>query len=143
MACVYRELRAMQAQAGERPFTASNADIANACNQRLGAGRISEASVACGVAVFRELGLIETRSTEGGDRLRAIHVVNTESKVELTDSVRYREGLPHRHSELRRPRQEMEYSLRRAAVPLAQKRGHAPAAEGVCVPGVRDLRRRL
>ena len=93
MACVYRELRAMQAQAGERPFTASNADIANACNQRLGAGRISEASVACGVAVFRELGLIETRSTEGGDRLRAIHVVNTESKVELTDSVRYREGL--------------------------------------------------
>ena len=49
--------------------------------------------MACGVAVFRELGLIETRSTEGGDRLRAIHVVNTESKVELTDSVRYREGL--------------------------------------------------
>ncbi|MBO4365409.1 MAG: DEAD/DEAH box helicase, partial [Eggerthellaceae bacterium] len=93
MAVVYRELRAMQRAVLPHSVHASNVDIANACNQRLGACNIGVASVACAVAVFRELGLIETRSTEGGDRLRAIRVVNTESKVELTDSVRYREGL--------------------------------------------------
>ena len=93
MGAVYRELRCMQ-HAGQGPtINASNADIAQACNQRLGQGGISPASVACAVAVFRELGLIETRLLEDAAFPRAIRVVNAQCKVELTDSVRYREGL--------------------------------------------------
>ena len=54
-------------------------------------------SAACGVAVFRELGLIETHTAFGADGMaRSIHVVETQDKVELTDSVRYREGLGER-----------------------------------------------
>ncbi len=46
------------------------------------------------MAVFRELGLIETRvAYASGEVTRSIHVNNAESRVELTDSVRYREGL--------------------------------------------------
>lgn len=93
LACVYCDLRARQRAAGQHPFCASNMEIAQECNERLGTVRISSSGVACAVAVFRELGLIETRTTEDGDRLRAIRVVDTDSKVELTDSVRYREGL--------------------------------------------------
>ena len=46
------------------------------------------------MAVFRELGLIETHvAYASGEVKRSIHVNETASKVELTDSVRYREGL--------------------------------------------------
>ena len=58
---------------------------------------ISPASAACCVAVFRERGLIETHTAFGADGMaRSIHVVETQDKVELTDSVRYREGLGER-----------------------------------------------
>lgn len=92
MASVYRQLRAMQRNAGSCSFNVSNADIAKACSARFGAGAVGLPSVSCALAVFRELGLIESGPTENADRLRAIRVVNTDSKVELTDSVRYREG---------------------------------------------------
>lgn len=107
MAQVYRRLRALQREydlqndrelpcgSDRRFFALGNVDLAVAASTE--AFPISAASAACGVAVFRELGLIETRTTYGeSGRARTIHVVDTKSKVELTDSVRYQEGLGER-----------------------------------------------
>ena len=96
LAQVYRELRRMQKESAEEYFTASNADLAAvaSANQH---GAVSPASAACGVTVFRELGLVETHTAfVSGESMRSIHVRATDSKVELTDSVRYREGLGER-----------------------------------------------
>lgn len=96
LAQVYRELRRMQKEHGEEFFTASNTELAAIAseNQRVS---VSVASVACGIAVFRELGLIETHTAYvSGESMRSIRVRAAESKVELTDSVRYREGLGER-----------------------------------------------
>ena len=58
---------------------------------------VNTASVTCAVAVFRELGLIDTRvSYNAGQATRWIRVNEEASKVDLTDSVRYREGLDER-----------------------------------------------
>ena len=72
-----------------------DADLAAAASTDL--FPVSPASAACGVEVFRELGLIETHTARRADgATRAIHVLEARSKVELTDSVRYREGLGER-----------------------------------------------
>ena len=92
LAQVYRCLRALQRQAGEGFFTLSNMELARQASQR--AHEVRPASAACGIAVFRELGLVETRTVyASGEPTRSVRVVNVQSKVELTDSVRYREGL--------------------------------------------------
>ena len=58
---------------------------------------MSPTSAACGLAVFRELGLIETRTVyEAGRPHLWVRVREGASKVELTDSVRYREGIDER-----------------------------------------------
>ena len=94
MAQVYRELRRMQHDAHGDFFTASDADLAQAAPSIAAQPPLSEAAAACGVAVFRELGLIETRTTTvRGVPTRSIHVCDAQAKVELIDSVRYREGL--------------------------------------------------
>lgn len=95
LAQVYRRLRAVQ-RASEAPFfTMGNAELASLASSQT--CQISPVSAACGVAVFRELGLIETHvAYTSGEVTRSIHVNDTESKVELTDSVRYREGLGER-----------------------------------------------
>lgn len=95
LAQVYRRLRAVQ-RASEAPFfTMGNAELASLASSQT--CQISPVSAACGVAVFRELGLIETHVAYiSGEVTRSIHVNDTESKVELTDSVRYREGLGER-----------------------------------------------
>ena len=55
---------------------------------------MSPASVECAIAVFRELGLVETRTAfAAGEENRSVRVVPNSNRVELTDSVRYREGL--------------------------------------------------
>ena len=95
LAQVYRRLRILQRQQACEFFTMSNADLAQLASE--GGCVISPSSAACGVAVFRELGLIETHTAyASGEVTRSIHVVDTQSKVELTDSVRYREGLGER-----------------------------------------------
>lgn len=93
MAQVYRELRRAQKESADEYFLMSNEDLASLASrdQRF---PVSAASAACGVSVFRELGLIATHSVfESGETKRYIHVCNTTSKVELTDSIRYCEGL--------------------------------------------------
>ena len=92
MAGLYRALRDLQREVGDGFFTASNADVAARASRR--GNEVSQDSAMCAIAVFRELGLIETRTTyASGEVTRLVHVVPDASKVELESSVRYREGL--------------------------------------------------
>ena len=92
MAQVYRALRDAQKQAGDGFFTAGNADVADRAS-KLGSD-VSQESATCAIAVFRELGLVETRTAfTSGEVTRSVHVVPNAAKVELENSVRYREGL--------------------------------------------------
>lgn len=94
MGQVYRELRAMQQKAGDGWFIVTVNDLVEACAKRVLGIPITADGVRCAVAVFRELGLIELRTDEGDASVeRRVHLRNTGSKVELTDSARYREGL--------------------------------------------------
>ena len=94
MAKVYRYLRDMQyaVQAPDAFFTVNSAQIAEALSE--GGIPFAPASVECAFAVFGELGLIETHTAYTSEEVvRQVHVLNDCGKVELTDSVRYREGL--------------------------------------------------
>ena len=92
MARVYRALRDAQKQAGDGFFTASNVDVAERASRH--GGEVSQESATCAIAVFRELGLVETRTAyTSGEVTRSVHVVPDAAKVELETSVRYREGL--------------------------------------------------
>ena len=58
------------------------------------ASKLSAAAVKCGIAVFRELGFIEARpGCFCGERIWAIRVKYRPEKVDLMESVRFREGL--------------------------------------------------
>ena len=95
MAQVYRCLRAVQRQVPGEFFCMSNADLAIAASNEL--HMVTPTEAACSIAVFGELGLIETRvSYDAGRSERWIRVDEGASKVELRDSIRYREGLDER-----------------------------------------------
>ena len=95
MAQVYRRLRALQSQCPDDFFSVADADLAAQASDRFRA--VSPTSAACGLAVFRELGLIDTRTVyEAGRPRLLVRVREGASKVELTDSVRYREGIDER-----------------------------------------------
>lgn len=90
---VYKYLRAEQAKHGDEMFTLNLDDFEQdaASGGRHG---ISAAAVKCGIAVFRELGFIEARrGCFCGDRMWAVYVKQRPEKVDLVESVRFREGL--------------------------------------------------
>ena len=94
MAQVYRTLRARQRAAGVTPFEATIASIAAEASAIPGSLQVSPQAVQCGIAVFRELGLLQAGTGDvSGEASRYVYVPDTSSKVELSDSVRYREGL--------------------------------------------------
>ena len=123
MAQVYRALRDMQKDAGEGFFTASNADIADRASN--GGSPVSKGSVACAIAVFRELGLVETRTAfTSGEVIRSVRVVPHAAKVELENSVRYREGLDEQaifqsfqQWALREPAETLQQQIQRPILP--------------------------
>lgn len=90
MAQIYRELRGMQRQAERDDFSISDDDLAERCSRRIPGFKVDARMCESGMAVFRELGLVQTRIAADG---RSVHVCEVSGKVELTDSVRYREGL--------------------------------------------------
>ena len=95
MAQVYRRLRSLQRQCSDDYFRVGEVDLAASASD--GFRAVSPTSAACGLAVFRELGLIETRTVyEAGRPALWVRVREGASKVELTDSVRYREGIDER-----------------------------------------------
>ncbi|MEY8461580.1 single-stranded-DNA-specific exonuclease RecJ [Eggerthellaceae bacterium 24-137] len=95
MAQVYRRLRNLQRECPNDYFCVADADLAETSSDCFHV--VSPTSAACGLAVFRELGLIETRTVyEAGRPALWVRVREGADKVELTDSVRYREGLDER-----------------------------------------------
>lgn len=104
MAQVYRELKAQQRAYGTRCedgravasddgyFSVTYEELAQACNRHATRDRMTADACACSIAVFDELGLIDTCTCceEGTSR---IHIRDVGEKVSLTDSVLYREGL--------------------------------------------------
>ena len=94
MAQVYRALRDIQKESGSYESFVSLSDIEIAERASRRGQQVSRDSVACAVAVFRELGLVETRAESATEEARRLlRVVPGASKVELESSVRYREGL--------------------------------------------------
>jgi len=92
MAQVYRTLRDAQGKSAEPFFMTTLVDIAERASK--GGLAISQDSASCALAVFRELGLIETRGAyASGETARLVRVIPEAGKVELESSVRYREGL--------------------------------------------------
>ncbi len=95
MAQVYRRLRQMQRECAGQSFGVVSDELANLASDY--AHNVSPASAECGVTVFRELGLIDTKTTYTmGHMTRTVHVNEGAGRVKLTDSVRYREGLDER-----------------------------------------------
>ncbi len=75
-------------------FTISNQDLSAACMARRPRFDIGAQTCACGISVFEELGLVCTYAAHGfDDTVHTVHVCIGASKVELTDSVLYREGM--------------------------------------------------
>ena len=95
LAEVYRTLRTWQRKTPGEFFEMADGELAHIVS---GTGcEITAASAACGIAVFRELGLIETHvAYASGEGARMVRVKEGAGRVELTDSVRYREGLDER-----------------------------------------------
>ena len=95
MAQMYRKLRAMQRQCPGEFFPLDGIELAQLASNELCS--VAPSAAACGLAVFRELGLIETRvSYSAGRTTHWVRVNEQASRVELSDSVRYREGLDER-----------------------------------------------
>lgn len=92
MARIYRRMKALQA---ERPGQVVSLAVSELARLASDDGCIvSPQAARCGLAVFAELGLIESSCTfQGGFEVHGFRVREGTSKVELTDSVRYQEGL--------------------------------------------------
>ena len=95
LAVVYRRLRQMQREAQGASLRLTDADLAQL--GAVGSDPTGTATAVCGIAVFRELGLIDAQTAFNSGRMECtIRVNENVQKVELTDSVRYREGLGER-----------------------------------------------
>lgn len=92
MVALYKVLRrhaADAAQEGQESFACTNAQLAQEA-AKLGGSQLDESAVSCGISVFKELGFLQT---SGASVARRIAMTQAPQKMELTDSVRYREGL--------------------------------------------------
>ena len=79
---------------GERIRSMTDEELADVCMQRAPQFGVTADICSCGMHVFEELGLVRTRAVNNaGVSARAIHVCEFGGKVELTDSVLYREGI--------------------------------------------------
>lgn len=91
MECVYRTLRVRQKREAQGFFSTTPERVSAEAS---GAGvEVSPAAAACALSVFRELGLIEMHVEHVvGEQTRLVRVASDPARVDLTDSVRYREG---------------------------------------------------
>lgn len=94
MAQIYRELRRQQKASEERFYAFAFDQLARSVTSLFPTFSVSIDQTRSGVAVFEELGLVETRTEQVDNNTHHfIHVVDYKGKVELIDSVRYREGV--------------------------------------------------
>lgn len=99
MAQIYRGLRAIQQSVPQSFFELDADDVARRATRLFGT-TVTPEQVNNGVAVFEELGLLETKteddkqaSSASSAVKRFVYVVDYKGKVELSNSVQYREGL--------------------------------------------------
>ncbi|MCI9129678.1 MAG: single-stranded-DNA-specific exonuclease RecJ [Eggerthellaceae bacterium] len=92
MARIYTRMRSLQAECPGQMVSMAASELARLASDDF--CLISAESARCGISVFSELGLIDSKLTfSDGHEICGFRVHETESKVELTDSVRYQEGL--------------------------------------------------
>ena len=91
---LYRQLKAISRstleETGETSFSIANADIAEAVRLGDAQSNLDERSVSCGIAIFRELGFLKL---SGYGSARRIEMVASPERMELSNSIRYLEGL--------------------------------------------------
>lgn len=87
---LYAVLRERVSSAADGWVEVTNADLAEAVKARRRRARLTERGVSAGIGVFREMGLV---TGEGTGSYRRLALVPVGEKVDLTSSVRYREGL--------------------------------------------------
>ena len=87
---LYKALQMIQKKDPDQDFVKTNAEIAALASDIDNRCKLDERSVSCGISVFRELGFLETT---GHGSARRIRMIDKPMKVELTDSIRYLEGI--------------------------------------------------
>ncbi len=93
LVALYRALKAYQAQADaaqEGSFSVSNQALVDAARVADPRTKLDEHAVSAGVGIFRELGFL---TTSGRGTARRIALSPSPAKMDLSSSVRYREGL--------------------------------------------------
>lgn len=91
---LYRALQTMarrrQGQTGDRRISASDVDISQMCLAIDARTPVEERAVPCALAIFEELGFL---TISGFDGDRSIEMVQNPGKVDLSQSIRYLEGI--------------------------------------------------
>ena len=136
MAQIYRELRRQQRQSAEEFYAFALDALAKSATSLFPTFTISTTQTRSSIAVFEELGLVKTR-TEVHDEVTRyyLHVVDYKGKVDLIESVRYREGMDEidsfsRFEEwiMKQPADELERRIQKPLLPKNKKEGHADAS---------------
>jgi single-stranded-DNA-specific exonuclease len=119
---LYTVVRARSGSAPDGWVEATNAELAEDVRSRRPKGHLSEKGVSAGVGVFRDLGLVTSEGLGGYRRLRLEPV--PETKVDLSSSVRYAEGLEEaqgfsefRDWALRSPANDLLHAFNRPILP--------------------------
>ena len=95
MAEVYRLLRRLWRENGGNTLAISDSALSESLGRT--PSPLPYSAVTCGITVFNELGLLHARvSYTDGEPTYLIRMVDGPGKVELTDSVRYQEGMGER-----------------------------------------------
>ncbi|NPD30684.1 single-stranded-DNA-specific exonuclease RecJ [Eggerthellaceae bacterium zg-1084] len=138
LALLYRHLRDRQRDAGDATFTISCTQVAEGLSAAGERSVLTPATVAGAVAIFRELGLVEARSShaDAADALW-VRVHESADKVDLADSVRFREGQSERSAfdayrgkVLRMSATQIEDQVRSPIVPPCAHDASAGGGEG-------------
>ncbi len=91
---LYRALQTIgrhhRGETGESAFSATDLDISQMCLAIDARTPVEERSIACGLAIFEELGFVHV---SGHDEGRRVEMVEHPGRVDLDQSVRYLEGL--------------------------------------------------
>ena len=136
MAQIYRELRRQQRSSAQEFYAFAFDQLAKSATALFPRFTISIDQTRSGVAVFEELGLVQTRTEQTNNVTKHyLHVVDYEGKVDLVESIRYQEGMDEIASfdrfkdwVLKQPAEELERRIQRPLLPRDKREGHSDAS---------------
>lgn len=132
-----KDLTLISRHDGDVFFTMTIDELAHICTQRSPHFPITPEMCTCGLAVFEELGLVRVCSCSCAcEQRREIHVCDFGGKVELSDSVRYREGMGEADAFAR----FTEWAMRSPASVLRDRIIRPIMPDGLQGEGGRDVR---